>query len=297
MNKILLVILNIIFLFCANVALADRIVAIVEDTSITSSQLEQRKKLLAYFNGVKTSSTEQETAYTKLVLQSMIDDQVLLEYSKTMGMVVLPKEIDLFISNIEKNAKLQPGGLTKHIVNALNIPVEELRDKIKVEILRSKIVREALSRNVSISEGEVESMVLATNFRDAKLKLQIFTAKNDNERTAKFMSKLPSRIKNCKSVKYMKYKRFADFTEIDTKLTELSTPIQSLVKDLEVGQASDVIEDGPLRVVVVCEKTLEQFTPQDSNSVANFLGNKKLQLKAQKFFQDLRKKAYVKVMM
>jgi hypothetical protein len=293
----LLIILNIIFFVFADMAYADKIVAIVEDTSITLSELEERKKLLKYFNNIGNLSPEQEKAYTNRVLQSMIDDQVLLEYTKTVGITVSPREIDEFIGNIEANGKLQPGALANHVVNALHIPLVGLRDKVKTEVIRSKVIRESLSRSVSISQEDVESMVLATNFRDASLKLQIFTAKNDNKKTVKFMSTLPSRIKSCKSLQYIRYKAFADLTEVTGKLSELSPSMQAIVKDLETDEASNVIEDEQLRVVVVCEKTLDGFTPEDNNSIANFLGNKKLQIKAQKFFQDLRKKAYIKVMM
>jgi hypothetical protein len=297
MSRVLLIILNIIFFVFADIAYADKIVAIVEDTSITLSGLEGRKKLLKYFNRIGNLSTEQEKIYTSMVLQSMIDDQVLLEYAKTVGIIVTPKEIDKFIDNIEKTGKLQSGTLTNQIVNVLHIPLSELRSKMKAEVLRSKIIRDSLSRNVMISQEDVESMVLATNFRDASLKLQIFTAKNDKEKTIKFMSSLPSRIKSCKNIKHIRYKAFADLTEISGKLSELAPSMQAIVKDLEVNEASNVIEDDQIRVLVVCEKTLDGFTLEDNNSIANFLGNKKLQIKAQKFFQDLRKKAYIKVMM
>ena len=180
MNKIILVILSIIFLGFANIALADRIVAIVEDTSITLTELEQRKKLLGYFNHVKSLSSAEDKAYTNMVLQSMIDDAVLVEYSKTMGIIVTPKEIDIFIINIEQNGKLQPVTLANHIVKGLGLPLLELRNKMKVEIIRSKVVREALSRNVNISQDDVESMVLATNFKDAKIKLKDLAGDRDH---------------------------------------------------------------------------------------------------------------------
>jgi hypothetical protein len=195
------------------------------------------------------------------------------------------------------NGKMQPGQITNTIVNDLHISLEEFRHKIRVEIIRSKIIRELLSRNLNISQDDVESMVLATNFRDAKLKLKIFTAKNDSKKTIKSMEDLSRRIKSCKKLRYLNYKSFADISDLDINLSQLSPFMQTLVKDIDIDKASDVIEDEQIRVVVVCERTLEQFSTEDSNSVQNFLGNKKLQIKAQKFFQDLRKKAYIKILL
>jgi SurA N-terminal domain len=297
MNRILSIILSIILLSSSSSVLADRIVAIVEDTSITMIELEQRKKLLGFFNNIKNLSGDQDAAYSKMVLNSMIDDQVLCEYAKNIGLKATEQEIDTFISNIEQNAKMPKGHLVSQIVGGLHLPLHELRNKMKVEILRSKVIREALSRNVSISQEDIESMVLATNFRDATLKLEVFTAKDHGKRTAASMARLPSKIPNCKSIKYIRYGHFADLTEMTVKISELSPAMQIIVKDLEIDEASDLIEEDPLKVVVLCEKTLDKFSAEDNNSVANFLGNKKLHIKAQKFFQDLRKKTYVKILM
>jgi len=297
MNRFLLTISSILLFSITTTAMGDSIVAIIEDTSITMSELMQRKKLLSYFNHVGNLSPEQDKLYTNMVLQSMIDDQILLEYGKTVGLVVLPNEINGFLANIEQTAKMKPGQLVHNVVHNLGLPEEELRNKIKSEIIKSKVIREALSRSVKVSQEDIDSMVLATNFRDASLKLKIFTAKNDSAKTAKSMARLPSQIKNCSRIKYVRYKRFADLSELDVNLSQLSASMQAAVKDLELDEASDVIEEDKLRVVVVCAKSLNQFSLEDSNNIANFLGNKKLQIKAQKFFQDLRKKAYVKILM
>ena len=109
MNRILLIILSTVILSWHMLAFADRIVAVVEDTSITLSELEQRKKLIGFFNQVKNLTPEQDKSYSKMVLQGMIDDQVLLEYAKSISITIPASEIDTFISNLEMNGKMQPG--------------------------------------------------------------------------------------------------------------------------------------------------------------------------------------------
>jgi hypothetical protein len=272
-------------------------VAIVEDTSITLSELQHRKKLIAYFSNISIAPS-QDQQFSKAVLNSMIEDQVLFNYAKKIGISVTEKELETFISNIEQSNKMKPGHLAHEITHRINIPIQELDNKMRAELLRSKIVREMLARDVNITNQDVESLVLTTNFKDANIDLTIITSKDDSDKTYKKMENLKRRIKSCKSIKSLYFKKFAEVSEIQTKLSAINPMTQALVKDLPVDQPSQVVEDNnKLRIFLVCKKEIAEFSVAENDSISNFLGNKKLQIKAQKFFQDLRKKAYVKIML
>ncbi len=278
------------------IAMTDRIVAIVEDETITLSELQQRKKMMSYFNGVKSLSSEQDKHYANMMLQSMIDDEAMEQYAKKVEIAASDSEVNEFIKNIETNSKMQPGQLVK-AVKDLNVQEDVLRKLLHAQVVRNKIIREVLSRNINVTQDDVESLILSTNSRDAILNLKVFTAKNDKDRTYKSMNSLNSRIKGCKNLNLLRYQPFAELSAISTKLSALSPDMQNLVKNMKIGETSGVVKDDGMRIFLLCEKNLDQMTMEDNNSVANFLGNKKLNLKARKFFQDLRKKAYVKVMM
>jgi hypothetical protein len=70
-----------------------------------------------------------------------------------------------------------------------------------------------------------------------------------------------------------------------------------LAKDLKPGVASSVfeMEDG-FKIMLVCNKEIIGLTNEDNNYLVNFLSNKKLSGQAQKIFNDMRKRAYIKVL-
>jgi gamma-glutamyl-gamma-aminobutyrate hydrolase PuuD len=47
----------------------------------------------------------------------------------------------------------------------------------------------------------------------------------------------------------------------------------------------------------MCNKKIVNITLDENNYVVNLLTNKKMSQKAQKYFEDMRKKAYIKIML
>lgn len=295
MRKYALLTLSLVLLFWNTNILADKIVVIVGETPIADSEIQNLKKLLTYFGALDSLKGENKEAIAKVVLESAITDQIIDNHSKTIGISPTEAEIDNMIKGMAESKKITKAALVKHVVNNLKVSKKFLRKKIATEILRSKIIREVLSRNVDIGEKEVEALALSTNYKDASLDLQIITSKDNKEKTYKKMEKLRSKIKNCRSIKRLYIRNFAELSEMSTKLSRLSPSMQALAKDLPIDTASDVIEDERLRIIVVCSRNIDEISSQDSFNLTNFLGNKKLQIDAQKYFQDLRKKSYVKI--
>lgn len=292
MKKIILVISSVILLFSQSV-FAEKIVAIVGKQSITDTEIATLKKILTYFEDFEKKPNED---LSKLILNSAISDQVIDNYAAKIGMKLSEFEVDNFIASLAKSKKLETDEFLDHIQNELHISKKDFRKKMRIEVLRSKIVREVVAQDLAVSDEEVTSMVLSTNYKDAILDIQILTSKDNSEKSYKQMYKIRDEIKDCSSLKTLKFGKFAELSEITTRISRLSNVIQSFAKDLPIGVASDVVEDEYLKVIVVCARKIDQFTDEDNINISNFLGNKKLQIKAQKFFQNLRKKEYVKIM-
>lgn len=288
-------VLSLILLLSSANIFADKIVVIVDKTPIADSEIQNLKKLLTYFGALETLKADNKESIAKVVLESAITDQVIDNHAKSIGMNITDAEIDNMMKSMAEAKQTTKDAMVKHVVNNLKVPEKFLRKKIATELLRGKIIREVLHRNIDIEAKDVESLALSTNYRDATLDLQIITSKDNKDKTYKKMEKLRSRIKNCKSIKRLSYKNYAELSEISTKLSRLSPTMQALAKDLTIGTASDVIEDERLRILVVCSRNIDEISSQETYNLTNFLGNKKLQVDAEKFFQDLRKKAYVKI--
>lgn len=295
MRKIIALFIVLALTFCNVCVFADKIVAVVDKSPITASEVQNLHKLLVYFGNGEEFKGKSEKAISKLILEAAIADKVIENYANSSKISVSEAEIDGMIKSLAEEKKLDLPALNKHIAHKLGVPIKEFRHKIEVEILRSKIVRGIVGRNIEVSEKEVENLVLSTNFRDASLDIQIFTSKDNSDKSYMKMQKLRNSIRNCNQAKRLNYRKFATLSEMSSKLSMLSPTIQNIAKEIPIGTASDVIEDGSLRIIMVCSRKIDDITIQDSNNLTNFLGSKKLQIEAQKFLQDLRKKAYIKI--
>ena len=295
MMRFLLLVLTIIALQTSVFAAEDRIIAIVNKQPITLSELEQRKKIMRFFGNVPHLNAEQEKLFTSNILQSMIDDEVISQYAAKSNIKVTDAEIKNFIKHVETNNKMPEGQFERSVIS-LHVSKEAFNEKIRTEVLRSKIVHEVLGQQVSVTRGEVDSLILDTNSRDASLSLKVFTAKRNNEKAYKSMSKLRDRIKGCKNTSHLRYQSFATASEVNTTLSVLAPNVQGAVKDLSIGEATGVVKDDKLQVFVLCARQIEAFSDTDANQVSQLVAGKQLNVKARKFLQNLRKKAYVKVL-
>lgn len=296
MTKFLLFILTIISLQTHVFAAEDKIVAIVNKHPITLSALEQRKKIMRFFGNIPALSAEQEKAFTNSMLNALIDDEVLTQHASKIGVRVMPQEIKNTIKHIETSNKMPDGHLEKSVAN-LHITHETFNNFMKMNVLRNKIIHEVLGQDINVTRSEIDSLMLDTNSRDAKISLKIFTAKHNNDKAYLSMKKLSGRIKDCNNISPSKYASFASVSQVNTTLSALDPNLQSVIKDIHVGQASRVIKDDKLQVFVLCSKEIDNFSDNDASQVHNIIAQKQLSIKARKLFQTLRKKAYVKIMM
>lgn len=296
MRIILLVLVTILSFQGKAFSAEDQIVAIVGKEPVTLSELEQRKKLMKFFNNIPTLSPEQERIFTNNILQTIIDDKVLTQYATKIHINASKNEIQNFIKNIETSNKLPAGNLEKAATHA-HVTLYSLHEKIRVEVLRSKIINEIIGSQINVSKGDVDSLILDTNSRDAKLSFKVFTAKYKNDRAYKSMSKLSSKVKGCNNTAALRYHSFATMSDLDTSLSALPPNLQGIVKGMSVGQATGVIKDDKLQVFLLCAKDIQGFSDNDANQLYQIVAHKQLNSKATKFLQNLRKKAYVKILM
>jgi len=298
MKKFLLLILAILTINNLAFAGEDKIVAIVNNEPITLSLLEQRKKIIRFLSNVPSLSAEQEKIFTKNALQTLIDDAILSQYANKQGIKVSDSEVTNFIKYIETNNKMSEGQFEKSALSR-NIARESFRAKMKIEVLRSKIVHEVVAQQVSITRGDVDSLMLDTNSRDANLSLKIFTSNNTSDKSYRLMSKLIDKIKvkGCERASKIKYKSYASLNEVDATLSSLKPNIQGIVKDMSIGDVTDVIKsDDNFQVILLCGKTISAFPEDEVAKVSQIVLQKQLNVKARKFLQTLRKKAYVKIL-
>ncbi len=293
--------LVIFYLFAANIALAElpQILAVVNESPITLHEFQARKRMIIVLNNIASLDGNTEKKLNKVALDSLIEEQLLLQHIKQTESKISEQEIEEAISNIEKRNKMAKGHLMKFLASK-SLSLDSFKAQIKVELIKMRIFSE-ISKSIKVSQKEIDFAIFANNAADAKVAAKILVGRDKSDATRKKMQNLQQRLKNsnnCKEIKLNLYKDFATLIEINENLSQMDSQLQNIVKDLSPNQVSGIFETAEhLKLVIVCIREIKSLSNQESEYVVNFLSNKKLASKAQRFFEELRRRAYIKIML
>tara|TARA_Y100000588_G_scaffold348210_1_gene397611 strand:+ start:506 stop:1762 length:1257 start_codon:yes stop_codon:yes gene_type:complete len=129
----------------------DRVAAKVNTEIITLSSIEARAEALKqkYMGNVDENQILQEA------LETMIDEKLLTQQGKKMGFEVDDITVDAAIKNIEKNNFLEEGQL-EIMLESEGKSIDSYKNKIRDQILVSKITRFEMGSRVSISKRKIK---------------------------------------------------------------------------------------------------------------------------------------------
>jgi len=293
MRKLLLI---IAVFFTFNVAYAEpsNIVALVNNEPITLNEFRTRKKMIMALNNVEEVTPAQDKQLSDLAIKSLVDESLLFQY---YGDREIPQEeINNAIKSIEDRNKMPHGSLLQYL-KSRSVNTDSFISQIKSELIKMNILS-GLSRSVQVSNKEIDTIILSSDQKDVEISMQIFTSKDKSNKAFSQMNNLKNKLKKCTTVHKSLYDNFATMTEVTDKLSNIEGMKQTIVKDLNLDQASNVFEkDNKFEIVLVCTKKILNVSEDENNYVINFLTNKKISQKAQKFFEDMHKKAYIKIML
>jgi len=290
--KKLICLLTIVFSLNTASAELYNIVALVNDQPITLHEFKARRQMIVALNNIDDSDPQKNKQIDKIAIKSLIDD--LLLYQSAKGRVISDDEINEAMENIEERNKMQKGQLVQ-ILKSKSVDINSFKSQIGAELIKMNIVS-SFSKSVFVSPKEINTIILATNSKDAEISAQIFTSKDKEKKTLLQMWSLQKRLKNCQNVKENLYKNFATMELVDQKLSSLNNTLATIIKDLNTEEKSGVfeMEDG-FKLLLICNKKVINMTVDENNYIVNILANQKMSRKAQKYLDNMRKKAYIKV--
>ena len=155
--------------------IVDRIIAKVNTTIITQSELEERvfvKMMSLQKNNVQPMPSREEVMREEL--ERMIEERLLIDAGKKLGLKVDEENITKAIDEIKRTNGLNDGDLEK-MLQAESKSLEEYKNKIHDQILISRVVGYEVRKRVTVSDEEVEkfySQHLKDYWISEKLKLR-----------------------------------------------------------------------------------------------------------------------------
>lgn len=271
------------------------IVALVNDQPLTKYDFDNRRRMIMLLNNIQNPPAHIQEQISKAALQSLIDEQVLFQHAAKVGSKTSEGEIQGAIQTVENRNNMAPGQLAQ-MFKSNNVDFGSFRAQMKAELIKMNILS-YLSKSVTVTPKEIDATIFTNTSKDAKISAKVFISKDKSENTLKKMYGLQKKLKGCNSIKESLYSSFAAKVDIEDSLNKLDRSVSSFVKDLRTGQASGVFETTEgFKIVLLCSKELIGISAEENTYVVNFLNNKKLSQKAQKLFTDLRRRAYIKIL-
>ncbi len=126
----------------------DRIVAVVNDDLITLSELKETISSLT--TDTQTISKKEERS----ILEQMIEQKLLEQEAKRLGITVTESEVDAAIEGVKRNLNLTDEQM-KEVLERQNLSPESFRQQWRMQILANKLIASQLKGQIAITEDEI----------------------------------------------------------------------------------------------------------------------------------------------
>ncbi len=305
MKRILLIILILLFSMSVNAKVIDRIVAIVNDDVITLSELNEMTRYLTHQNNVSLE-------VKRKVLDDLINSRLALQQAEKMGIKVEDKEIEATIKGM-----LQQNGMTledlKKDLSQNGISFPEYKKWLKEQIVKSKLLALEVQGKVTVTDEEIKQYYQSykdkyKGFTKYHLRHILLMAPQGDE---------GSQLEELKNKILELLKQGIPFSEVAKKYSQaptapeggdlgwikekdLAPEIKSALKDLKPGQFSAWINtEAGYQIIQLVEK---KHTPDKSLSavkdeIYQVLYKKKMEQRYKNWLQQLRKQAYIQILL
>ncbi len=296
--------------------IVDRILAVVNDDIISLYDLNQMIK--PYVHKIKSLgySAEKELQMLSKVRNDMLDqliDQKLTDQeTKRYGITVGGEEINNAINRIKESSYYTDEEFKEALANdGLNI--DDLRNRIKEQILRSRLLNIEVKSKIIITkediksyyEGHINDYKGEKKYHLRNIILNVSSYANEEEKLVvkKKMENIVSKLKAGES--FEKTARNYSESLADQggdlglfKLDELSPQIQKAIIGMKPGRFTSILDtDLGYQVLFVQEivntkgKTLEESSPEIKEKLYNEIVDKEFQ----SWLEKLRKRSHVDI--
>jgi peptidyl-prolyl cis-trans isomerase SurA len=150
----LLLALPLLLLLAAPAAAQEtRIAAVVNDDIVSLSDLSNRMLLVMRSSGMEDTKQNRDRVSSQ-VLRSLIDERLQMQEAKRLNVKVADDEVEKALERIEQNNHMQKGALNEFLEKT-GIPRAALIEQITAAMAWSKVVRNRLSQDVTISDEDI----------------------------------------------------------------------------------------------------------------------------------------------
>jgi peptidyl-prolyl cis-trans isomerase SurA len=243
----------------AEVALLDRVVAIVDDNIVLQSELEQRTANI--YRQIQQSGTEPPEAeiVKKQVLDRLILERLQLNIGEKAGIRIADQEINQTIARIAASNNMSVEEYIAQI-SASGESVSRIRQEIKNEMIIMQVQQGSVMRGIQISEQELNNFLNSEEGKlvsspDVLISQILLSAPStatviELENTKNKLSKITQQLSEGADFKQLAIANSDDQSALEggnlgwRKLAQLPILFSEAIEKLEPGEVSDPIRSG-----------------------------------------------------
>ena len=134
-----------------------RIAAVVDDEVISVYDLAARIDIAIVASRLR-DSPELRRQLAPQILRSLVDERLQVQEARRLGVTVDDEELASALRLVEERNGVPPGGLADFLA-ARGLDGSAVSDRVRAEILWSKLVGRRLSASISVGEDEIDEVV------------------------------------------------------------------------------------------------------------------------------------------
>lgn len=172
------------------------IAAVVNEDAVSLSDLNKRMKLIMASSGLPNTQDIREKL-TPQVLGALVNEQIMLQEARKLGLDVTPEEIDQGFATISGQNNMKPEQF-KTMIKRSGVDISTMLRQVESQVAWTKVVQARLRPRVIISERDIEdayermkSKIGTTEYLTAEIYLPV-----DNEKDAAKVKQLANRLVN-----------------------------------------------------------------------------------------------------
>jgi peptidyl-prolyl cis-trans isomerase SurA len=288
--------------------IVDKIAAVVNQDIILYSEYETFRKGMEeeFRNSIDKTELDHPETFQKKVLSQMIENHLLEQEIKVMGLEATDSQIENVITEIMKNNGLQNRKDLERALRGEGVTYDEFVSEYKKRLGRSNLVNQTIRPKIKISEDEIDS--------EYKKRTQTIEQQLQYQAGMIFVSKNNITLKEMEAV-HKSINSLSDFSKAADLQTEgpgkgqggsmgwinasdLQPPLNEIMKKMKKGSVSSLITTESGYYILACLDTKSKATAEEEKIKAQIqeeMMNTLITKNLNQYIMDLKNKAHIEI--
>lgn len=141
----------------AAAARTETIAAVVNNDAITTSDVEERMRLVMVSSGIP-NSPEIKQRLTPQIINMLVDERLMMQEAGRLGITISPQDVENGFTTIAQQNNMDLPKF-RAVMKQQGVPVRAMEGQIRAQMAWGKVVQQKIRPQVSVNDLEVDNMI------------------------------------------------------------------------------------------------------------------------------------------